>query len=351
MKISLVYAVRDPDYGRDLLHRMQVSLSTFAELARLHELDYEFVVVEWNPPPGKKPIAELVDWEPQDRGRLRVIEVPPAVHADFASPSEMRFLEYVAKNAGIRRARGDWILACSPDVLFNDALVRFLAESELDGNAFYRIDRRDVDCRLSLSHAAQRRLRDCARHVTSVHSRFGSIAMLPHSAGRRDAIPGLVRERHFEHKKAYLKRNTPRWHVFGAEKLAGHACADVLLQRMQSLRVQLDEVHTNACGDFLLMSRNAWLQLRGYTELTTHAHIDSIMCWTAALAGMQQVILSGKTRLYHQEHDRSETRDFPMTDLNEWQERTLSALACGTGLITNGDDWGLADRELQEIVR
>src|SRR5206468_2183420 len=90
--------------------------------------------------------------------------------------------------------------------------------------------------------------------------------------------------------------------------------------------------------------------LRGFTELSSHAHIDSIMCWTARSAGMEQVILDAGMRLYHQEHDRSLHSTMPLTDMWEWKSRYEEAMQAGTMLIENDDSWGLPGAELPEFV-
>jgi hypothetical protein len=143
--LSIVYSVRDPDYGGGLLKRMQVSLLSLAEAARQLHLDYEVVVVEWNPPSDKGALRELVSWPARDRGRLRFIEVPFQLHQTFEDSERIPFLECIGKNVGIRRSRGEWILCTTPDVIFNLHLVRYLVDANLDDGAFYRIDRTDVD--------------------------------------------------------------------------------------------------------------------------------------------------------------------------------------------------------------
>src|SRR5205823_5846648 len=61
-------------------------------------------------------------------------------------------------------------------------------------------------------------------------------------------------------------------------------------------------LHTNACGDFTLMSREDWLRLRGYPELPIFSlHIDSLLLYMAHWTGIAEVVLP--YRVYHVEHD------------------------------------------------
>jgi hypothetical protein len=65
---------------------------------------------------------------------LKVIEVSPGEH------------EAVARNAGIREARGEFILSTEIDIAFSDELMRFLASRQLRKGRIYRIDLREGDC-------------------------------------------------------------------------------------------------------------------------------------------------------------------------------------------------------------
>lgn len=344
MRLSIVYAVRDPDYGDNLLRRMQVSLNTLAALAEQYELDCEIVVVEWNPPPDQKLIADLITWPRNRKTALRFIEVPSEQHARLEHSCRNPFLEYIAKNVGIRRAKGDWILACSPDVIFNRRLVEFLARGSLDEGCFYRIDRRDVKASLSPEWSPRRILAACGRSVRVINSQYGSIAIpAPHYS----IISELLTELFYRREYLRLKRSRTS---FALPELSALRERVDLPVDSRSLTDDLLASHTNASGDFFLMSRGSWYRLQGYTELTTHAHIDSIMCWTALLGGLQQVVLGDGMRLYHQEHDRHSHATFPQTDLPAWRERVIAAVLNGSGLVSNDVDWGIRDREFEEIV-
>jgi hypothetical protein len=170
--------------------------------------------------------------------------------------------------------------------------------------AYYRIDRHDVRRPIAARSGWHETLAACERGVFAVHAAEGSFARRPGSRAAQAAAP----------------RPLPA------------------------------PLHTNASGDFFLMARDNWHDLRGYTELTTHAHIDSIMCWTAVTAGLQEVVLGGRMRLYHQDHDRSLHAGFPLTDWVDWRRRYWEAIAAGRRLVVNGEDWGLKNDSLQEYI-
>ena len=125
-------------------------------------------------------------------------------------------------------------------------------------------------------------------------------------------------------------------------------------------------LHTNTCGDFTLMAREHWFDLRGYPEFDLFSfNIDSILCYAAHHAGFHEEMLSDPMRCYHIEHglgsgwtpegqtklfERIRARGLSWVDYPEvvlWidQMRRLNS-----PMIFNLDNWGLADFELPETV-
>jgi hypothetical protein len=63
-------------------------------------------------------------------------------------------------------------------------------------------------------------------------------------------------------------------------------------------------VHTSACGDFTMMAREHWFDVRGYAELNQFysMHLDSMLCYAAHHAGAREQLLPEPMRIYHIEH-------------------------------------------------
>lgn len=310
-KVSLVFAVHDPEYGGGLLSRTQKHIDALIELANRSDLHAEIVIVEWNPRQDRAPFRESLRW-PDDLGSvcLRFFEVPAEIHHRLPNADRIPIFEYIAKNAGLRRSRGRFLLATNPDLFFSPALVRWLARASLSRGTFYRVDRRDLSEDIPTDWSLARQLRFCGRHVAQVHAFFGSY-------GPGDADGG------------------------------------------QSLRTEYDRgahndgIHRNAAGDFFLMEQRWWHRLRGYPELYTHAHIDAILGWVASSAGLVQEILPSRCRLYHQPHHRASHAGFPQTDWRPWYDRYREALRqdpsrTGLPMVVNAPDWGLANEVLRE---
>jgi hypothetical protein len=91
-------------------------------------------------------------------------------------------------------------------------------------------------------------------------------------------------------------------------------------QKHRWLRRNLPDLHTNACGDFQLMSRHNWHVLRGYREADiVAAHVDGLLSYASYTAGLQEVVLKDPMRIYHIDHadkfnDRIKTRTSPPSE-------------------------------------
>lgn len=332
-RLSLVFAVHDPDYAGGLLRRTQTHLDALIASAQRARLDVEIVIVEWNPRPDRAPFRESLRW-PAALGcvRLRFLEVPSALHRALPNADRIPIFEYVAKNAGLRRARGEYLLATNPDLFFSPALVRWLARARLLPDSFYRVDRRDLSADLEPGRTVAEQLRFSRAHVAQVHAYYGSYA--PHRPGlwsrlgRRDAGRALRRE-YERHRRGVPPPMPP---------------TDTPQAR---LLLPADGLHRNAAGDFFLMHRDRWFELGGHPELYTHAHVDSILCWIAASSGLAQRILPDACRLYHQPHPRASHAGFPQTDWQPWYERYAEARRSGKALAVGAPRWGLADATLR----
>jgi len=81
-------------------------------------------------------------------------------------------------------------------------------------------------------------------------------------------------------------------------------------------------LHTNASGDFTLMSRDDWHRVQGYAELQRFSmHIDGLLLYQAHYSGLRQRRLPHP--IYHLEHGSGFRPDSAsVRELNDRLERT-----------------------------
>src|SRR5262245_51828451 len=138
--LSVVMATRNDDHAGKPLKRLQAFVNTFDEQCRRAGLDAEVIIVEWNPPPERRSVGSLLRLPFPSYCTYRFIEVPPAVHERLRFAGVVPLFETMAKNVGIRRARGRFVLATNIDVVLSTDLVEFLASRKLEHGVLYRVD-------------------------------------------------------------------------------------------------------------------------------------------------------------------------------------------------------------------
>jgi hypothetical protein len=119
-------------------------------------------------------------------------------------------------------------------------------------------------------------------------------------------------------------------------------------------------LHTNASGDFTLMSARAWVAAGGYAEFEMYSmHIDGLLLYQAHYAGIRERRL--RHPVYHIEHGGGFKPE--STDLVERLERAAIPQISNEQLMTwiydmyktkkpiafNEDDWGFAGETLPEM--
>lgn len=320
-KISFVVAARNDDYGGNFLHRMQVFVDCLLRLWRRYEFNGELIIVEWNPPEGKPRLAEALSWPPATpSGRVRVIEVPGAAHRRLPGSDRIPMFEFIAKNVGIRRARGEYVLATNADIVFNEELIKSLGSNHFSPQCFYRIDRYDVGRLVPLGLSVDEQLRFCAENAVRVRSAMGTIP-----------LRYLARQNSKTYRD-YLQKLTPR----GAMRWV--------------MTKFVFRLHTGAPGDFTLMARERWHELRGYPEFAAQkSHLDCYLCFMSKSLGLRQRELKSPMRIYHQEHGYSKSGGAE-TDYEVYWRDTMKMWRLRKPLIRNSETWGLGNEELPETT-
>jgi hypothetical protein len=246
---------------------MNAGLSGLAGQLERHGVDSEIIVVDWNPPPDRPTLTDVIEWPARATRfcRLRVIKVPPAQHQRVEGWDRLPMNVVAAMNCGIRRANGRFVLPRPADLIYSEELVAFLAERSLDEQKRYRIDRLDVAAGVVTLETLAERLTYCESHIVKRND--------------QGSVEGPIR----------------RWN--------GPA------------------LHTNASGDFQLMARSHWHRLRGYYEHDiAGAYVDGLLSYASHAAGIREVVLRDPLRLYHMDHggkfnDRLSVHQPPMGEL------------------------------------
>jgi hypothetical protein len=127
-----------------------------------------------------------------------------------------------------------------------------------------------------------------------------------------------------------------------------------------------DFLHLTAAGDFTMLAREHWFDLRAYPEFAMFPMaIDSLFCYTAHYGGAKEYILESPMRAYHIEHDagsgwtpegqdklfeRLTEKGVPWLDPFDMLRWGFDMSRTNSPMIFNRDDWGLASEQLKETA-
>jgi hypothetical protein len=473
--ISVVVAARNDNHGGHMVGRLQAFLDSWMVQAQRYRVPSEIVVVEWNPPVDRGKLQDEFRWSDETGAcPVRFVEVPREVHAAIPNAAAIPLHQMIAKNAGVRRARGQFVLCTNLDIIFSAELMQFLAARSLDPHAMYRMDRYDVDHRIPSQAGVDELLAFCAANIRRVCGREGTFEtngdnirpvepedIVAAGSGIRlgrgwfnleryrnmsmtryvDATGEVVFERRPAGASGIVFHVEPGPSardgsveldlmdaggalldsalVDGRCKLlleipdaarSGRFCLRVrkggvaLVEDIRTLDLRVFAIewwkgdstagtrplqvieripgagacgvhspyaawmlnprylHTNACGDFTLLSREAWFALRGYPEFPYWpTHLDALLCYSAHHAGIPEIILSDPKRVFHIEHQAVWTPESEAEREARAAARGVSMVGYGrlldffalmrrfnAPLIFTGENWGLAGMELPE---
>jgi hypothetical protein len=144
--LSIILTGRNDDFGGDF----NVRLFRALEFNHRHLADrgvpHEFIFVEWRPIAGKPWLSEvLADRYPElvpDTLTSYVADL--AYHEAFSLNPKLQFQEFIAKNIGIRRCRGEYILTTNTDIYLSRGVLDVLERRALEPGVLYRVARIDL---------------------------------------------------------------------------------------------------------------------------------------------------------------------------------------------------------------
>ena len=144
--ISFIVATRNDDHGENMKQKNQFFVDLWLKKIKEFNLNAELIIVEWNPNLKEKPLKDVIKISDNENfKRIKIITVDKKLHDTFDSSDKLNFYQMAAKNVGIRRSDGEFILCTNIDIIFSDKMYAFLAKENLKKKVIYRCDRYDID--------------------------------------------------------------------------------------------------------------------------------------------------------------------------------------------------------------
>jgi hypothetical protein len=261
--------------------------------------------------------------------------------------------QMIGKNVGIRRATGKFILATNIDVLFSDKLISYL-KTNLTSGRLYRVDRLDVPEQIPENVSFDKILDFCSKNILRINAKAGTLLLNKSSKSYLSfvtKIPYLL-------AKTFLINSPLSFYKILKGKIRWILCT--LYPNIQLIP------HTNACGDFTLLSSQDWAALRGYPEWNIFSwHVDSLFMHQARQHGIKEKDLPRKLPIYHIEHEagsgfspenahllfkRLDDKGIPYLSDKALKGFASEMRKSKEKVIYNDEDWGMAHLSLQEFT-
>jgi hypothetical protein len=164
--LTIVLTGRNDNFGGNFNQRLFNALSYNHQLLTEARVDYDVVFVEWSPVPNRLLLSDLLRCHvPEVAERLTTYEVDRRYHDAFSQNPRIRFHEFIAKNVGIRRAAGSYILTTNTDIFLSRETVNLIARQMLRPMILYRATRVDMKSSLDLTNLDEDVVTDARNHL------------------------------------------------------------------------------------------------------------------------------------------------------------------------------------------
>lgn len=318
--LSVVAMARNDDYGGNWTNRINAFLKVLAYQAQRTKLSTEMVFVEYNPVENKPFLYESLIIPKNEYFKTRFFVVPKEFHQSLPDSEKVPICEFIAKNIGMRRSQGEWIIATNPDVIYGNELFDFFANKKMDSRTFYRVNRSDLS-------------------VSMIPSEMTAPEILTHASGKTIKIM-------YNDGTTYVS-----WKEWFSALLHGRSQRIFLqcpaLNHIFKRGTDSSIMHTNAAGDFLMMHRTALNDSRGYDEITVGSGVlDGYILYILYCKGYQQTILPYS--LYHIYHHHKGVKY--LASHEKFKQDAAAMIKNKIPYKEYSPNWGFPDHNFKEIV-
>ena len=268
MYLSIVCVSRNDNYGGNALNRFEYFIKSLDFCLKKYNLndDVELVLVEWNPQIDKenfKTIIKNLNIKYNFLFKINIITVPNEYHSKLNI--KVPVCEFHGKNLGLKNSNGEFILFTNPDIVFQESLFEKIKQKNLNINNFYRCMRIDVNNKNIYNNILdyENLITYCNNNIITYNSIYSSIN---------------------NYNKVQYNNDINKSKT-------------------------LNDLFTNASGDFTLANKKNLLLLKGYYESNeTFTHIDSMLVYQLYFLGCEQVVLDYDCSIFHIDHDRHDKK-------------------------------------------
>lgn len=353
--VTISFANRNDNYGGFLAERIQLFIDYYAHFVKQYPDLFEFVIVDYNPPADKPKLRDAFNWEML--GRVIQCEVSPEVHQAIPDASIRKIQDYIARNIGLRYGTAPFAMVLNQDIFISSSIINEIAKKRLSPFHFYRADRCDFNLEPCKGKSALEFEKLAEQHTFVVHRRHAtnyediSADVTPDtltSEGSRpepgDTIDPNTNIIYCTESRA---RQTEDRSAFGnkAQGVPTSRREEKYFKDQYYFELCM---HTNACGDFVIASKDAWDKIRGFPEDPSfYMQTDAYGVFQLFAAGFDQAIFMQPHRIYHADHDRSGRAGFVEPEYEVHEKRFNELIKGKAPCYINDKAWALENYALR----
>lgn len=343
--LSVVITGRNDNYGGDFNERLQGTVHWLAHWVERYKISSELLFVNYNPIIENAKIEEQINW-PKNNAffKTRIITVPSEIHEKFIDLTVRKTIplfEFIAKNIGIRRTKGQFILCTNADILFSEKIFGRLAKQDLEKGCLYRCSRLDFNTlEVKLTENSNWKVVEekIKKNVFKFFLQGGTFDLrFPLKLEARIKILEFLNAKRKSYYRMIAKLPFIEYVPY--------------LPKMFPDELFVFDYHCNASGDFALMDRDSWLNGGSYPENTwISTHTDSLHLINVAVSNIRVEVWP--YFVYHRDHERRFDFSKKNRDMEKMYQRLLEdtreMLLHRKPISRNDADWGLKGVELLE---
>ena len=388
---SFIVTSRNDNHGGNMKEKNQFFINRWAHNVKKLDINCELIIVDWNS--NKKLRNKIIIPKLNANQSIRIIEVPNRIHKKFKNYKKLNMFQMIAKNVGARRAIGKYLILTNIDIIFSNSLLEFLKNKKLNENFIYRVDRYDINFnKFDNFKITEQSLDSNVTHINKKYYTYDVVKNIKYWTYNSfsGAIINLLKS-FFEIVKYltmlfyHIAINLLKICYFTLFKINSLTKFKLLKLKNKyflnifkkinyiieinylklitgNLKLLLTliispKLHTNACGDFQLISKKTFINLSGYYEYDGYSfHIDSILMWKAYFMGYKFKDL--KFKMFHINHTEGYTnsnelfKNLKKKDINYISNnkliRIINNLKKNMNYLNNAK-FGLVDYKLNEF--
>jgi hypothetical protein len=294
---SFIIASRNDNHGGNMREKNIFFINRWLYQVKKHNLNCELIIVDWN---SKKPLRKIIKPSILIKNKIiKIIEVSNQIHEKYKNSKKINFFQMIAKNVGARRAEGKFLIFSNIDIIFSENFFKYLKNNTIKNKTIYRADRHDVDLK---------KLQDYKIIEDNIQKLTTHIHKKNYTYDIKNNNKNYLRKTFFFILKFLIKSIFDflkyffiniiiflyKIFLFEIRNLSIFINRNVnILKKEIQLLINIfninnliilfeKKLHTNACGDFTMIDKESFYEMKGYYEFDGFSwHIDSLLLFKA----------------------------------------------------------------------